>query len=114
ETRKAVYAAGMAGKPYPMSSTDWFAQSTAAIDEVLALSAIRSREAAALAQLAESRSTRLLSLNAVLLAASMALALLTLWIVLWRVTGSLRQMTDAMTRLAAGGIAAHVPGRGAP
>jgi methyl-accepting chemotaxis protein len=111
ETRKSVYAAGMAGKPYPIPSSDWFARSTAAIDEVLALSASASREAAALARLAEGRSTRLLSLNAVLLVASAALALLTLWIVLWRVTGSLRHMTDAMARLAAGELATGIPCR---
>ncbi len=101
ETRKQIYAAGMAAKPYPMSSADWFAQSTAAIDEVLALSAVASREAASLAGSAESRSTRILSFNAALMAASLLLALLTLWIVLRRVAGSLRQMTDAMARLAA-------------
>ena len=69
------------------------------------------REAASLARLAESRSTRLLFFNAVLMAASLALALLTLWIVLWRVTGSLRQMTHAMARLAGGELATDIPCR---
>ncbi len=111
DTRKSVYAAGMAGKPYPLSRADWFAQSTAAIDEVLALSATASREAASLARLAESRSTRLFSFNAALMAVSLALALLTLWIVLRRVSGSLRQMTDAMARLAGGELATDIPCR---
>ncbi len=109
ETRKQVYAAGMAGKPYPMPSSDWFAQSTSAIDEVLALSAAASREATSLANLAESRSTRILSINAVLMAALLALALVTLWIVLRRVTGSLQQMTDAMVRLAGGELSTDIP-----
>jgi methyl-accepting chemotaxis protein len=111
ETRKLVYAAGIAGKPYPLSSADWFTQSTAAIDEVLALSATASREAASLATLAQSRSTRLFSFNAGLMAASLMLALLTLWIVLRRVSGSLRQMTDAMARLAGGELATDIPCR---
>ena len=111
DTRKSIYAAGMAGKPYPLSAADWFAQSTAAIDEVLALSATASREAASLARLAESRSTRLFSFNAALMAVSLALTLLTLWIVLRRVSGSLRQMTDAMARLAGGELATDIPCR---
>jgi methyl-accepting chemotaxis protein len=111
ETRKTVYSSGMAAKPYPLASSEWFAQSTAAIDEVLALSAAAGREAAALAKLAESRSTAVLSFNAVLMAASLLLACLTLWIVLWRVTGSLRQMTDSMTQLAGGDLSADVPCR---
>lgn len=111
ETRKSVYAAGMAGKPYPIAAPDWFAQSTTAIDEVLALSAAAGREAATLAGFARSRSTQLLSFNAALMTASLVLALVTLWIVLRRVTGSLRQMTDAMTRLAGGELATEIPCR---
>ena len=78
---------------------------------MLALSATASREAASLARLAESRSTRLFSFNAALMAASLALTLLTLWIVLRRVSGSLRQMTDAMARLAGGELATDIPCR---
>ena len=111
ETRKHVYAAGMASKPYPVSSADWFSQSTAAIDQVLALSTTASREAASLASLAEARSMRVLSFNAMLMAGSLTLGLLTLWIVLWRVTGSLQQMTQAMARLAGGELATDVPCR---
>jgi methyl-accepting chemotaxis protein len=109
DVRKSVYAAGTAGKPYPLSSAEWFAQSTAAIDEVLAQSATAGREAASLAKLAQSDSTRLLSFNATLMAASLILVIVTLWIVLRRVTGSLRQMTDAMGRLAGGELAIDIP-----
>ena len=109
DVRKSVYAAGMASKPYPLSGAEWFAQATAAIDDVLAQSAIAGREAAALASLAQSDSTRLLSFNAALMIAAMILVALTLWIVLRRVTGSLRQMTDAMARLADGELAIDIP-----
>ena len=53
ETRKGVYAAGLAGGSYPINSAEWFGQATTAIDDVIALSAIASQEAAKLAESAQ-------------------------------------------------------------
>src|SRR4051812_39880247 len=53
DTRKAIYAAGRDGGGYPISSAEWFSQSTAAIDEVIALSTLASQEAARLAEAAQ-------------------------------------------------------------
>lgn len=111
ETRKSLIAAGIGGKPYPMSPSQWFTSATAAIDDVMALSAMASREAASLANSAKSTSTFVLLVNAALMAASLALAVITLWVVVKRVTRSLQQMTVAMAYLADGDLTINVPCR---
>lgn len=102
ETRKAVYAAGLGGGSYPMNSAEWFSQSTAAIDEVIALSVAASQEAARLSQAAQHNSLRTLVLNAILMAFSLLLAAATFWMVISRIIRSLGQMTEAMSGLAGG------------
>ncbi len=109
ETRKAVYAAGLAGQGYPLSSAEWFAKSTAAIDQVIELSATASAEAQRLAAQAKHDSFVMLITNALLMAFSLTLACLTLWIVRGRVVGSLRRMTAAMAQLAKGELAIAIP-----
>jgi methyl-accepting chemotaxis protein len=109
ETRKAVYAAGLAGQGYPLSSTDWFTRSTAAIDHVIELSATASREAQSLAAQATHDGFITLIVNALLMTLSLALACVTLWIVRGRVVGSLRRMTAAMAQLAKGELAIAIP-----
>ena len=109
DTRKAIYAAGTGGGTYPMSSAEWFSQSTAAIDEVIALSSLASQEAARLAETAQRSSLRTLMLNGFLMAFSLVLAALTLWMVISRVVRSLGQITAAMGKLAGGEISVDVP-----
>ena len=109
ETRKAVYAAGLGGGSYPMNSAEWFSQSTAAIDEVIALSVAASQEAARLSQAAQRNSLRTLVLNAVLMAFSLLLAAATFWMVISRIIRSLGQMTEAMSGLAGGETSVVVP-----
>jgi methyl-accepting chemotaxis protein len=109
ETRKAVYAAGLGGGSYPINSAEWFSQSTAAIDEVIALSVAASQEAARLSQAAQHDSLRTLVLNAVLMAFSLLLAAATFWMVTSRIIRSLGQMTEAMSGLAGGETSVVVP-----
>ena len=109
DTRKAIYAAGLGGGTYPMNSAEWFSQSTAAIDEVIALSALASQEAARLAETAQRSSLRKLMLNGFLMAFSLALAALTLWMVISRIVRSLGQITAAMGKLAGGETSVVVP-----
>ena len=47
---KGVYAAGLSGGAYPVNSAEWFSQSTKAIDDVIALSALANQEAVKLAE----------------------------------------------------------------
>jgi methyl-accepting chemotaxis protein len=109
ETRKLVYAAGLAGGTYPISSAEWFSRSTAAIDDVLALSTAASEAADAVADEEQDGTLRTLILNAILMAFSILLACSTLWMALSRVVRSLHQMTDAMAALAGGDLAITIP-----
>jgi len=109
ETRKAVYAAGLSGQAYPLSSADWFATSTAAIDRVIELSVTASNEAHDLALQSTHDSFVMLLINALLMTLSLTLACVTLWIVRGRVIGSLRRMTAAMAKLADGELAIAIP-----
>ena len=109
DTRKGVYAAGLGGGNYPVSSAEWFSQSTAAIDEVIALSMLASQEAARLAETAQRNSLQTLVLNGFLMTFSLLLAAATLWMVISRIIRSLGQMTEAMSELAGGETSVAVP-----
>ena len=109
ETRKGIYTAGTGNGNYPVSSAEWFSQSTAAIDEVIALSALASQEATRLAEAAQHDSLQMLVLNGMLMAFSLLLATVTFWVVISRIVRSLGQMTKAMSELAAGAISVVVP-----
>ena len=109
ETRKGVYAAGLAGGSYPINSAEWFGQATTAIDDVIALSAIASQEAAKLAESARRSSLKLCCVNAVLMAFSSFLAAGALWIVFNRIVRSIGQMTGVMSEIADGNTSVAVP-----
>jgi len=109
DTRKAIYAVGPSSGNYPVSSAEWFSQSTEAIDEVIALSALASQEAARLAETAQRNSLQTLVLNACLMTFSLLLAAATLWMVISRIIRSLGQMTEAMSVLAGGETSVVVP-----
>ena len=109
ETRKGVYAAGLAGGSYPINSAEWFGQATTAIDDVIALSAIASQEAAKLAESARRSSLNTLLVNAVLMAFSSLLAAGALWIVFNRIVRSIGQMTGVMSEIADGNTSVAVP-----
>ena len=109
ETRKGVYAAGLAGGSYPINSAEWFGQATTAIDDVIALSAIASQEAAKLAESARHSSLNTLLVNAVLMAFSSLLAAGALWIVFNRIVRSIGQMTGVMSEIADGNTSVAVP-----
>ena len=109
ETRKGVYAAGLAGGSYPINSAEWFSQATTAIDDVIALSAIASQEAAKLAESARHSSLNTLLVNAVLMVFSSLLAAGALWIVFNRIVRSIGQMTGVMSEIADGNTSVAVP-----
>jgi methyl-accepting chemotaxis protein len=109
ETRGGVYAAGISGGNYPINSADWFGQSTKAIDDVIALSALASEEAAKLADAARRGSLRTLLLNGTLMALSILFAACALWLVFSRIVRSINQMTSAMGTIAEGDTSVAVP-----
>ena len=109
ETRKGIYAAGLAGAAYPIKPTEWFDQATSAIDDVIALSSQASQEAAKLTEAAQRGSQHTLLFTGVLMALSMLLAAGALWIVFNRIVRSMNQMTSAMGSVAEGDTSIAVP-----
>jgi methyl-accepting chemotaxis protein len=109
ESRKGVYAAGLGGASYPVNSAEWFGHATKAIDDVIALSAQASQEAAKLADAAQRSSLHTLLLNGILMALSVLLAAGALWIVFNRIIRSMNQMTGAMGTIAEGETSIAVP-----
>jgi methyl-accepting chemotaxis protein len=109
ETRKGVYAAGLGGGNYPIKSADWFYQSTQAIDEVIALSALASQEAAKMAEASQRSSLQTVLLNGSLMALSILLAAGALWVVFSRIVRSMNLMTTAMGSIANGDTSIAVP-----
>ena len=99
----------LAAAAYPVNSAEWFSQSTKAIDDVIALSALASQEAVKLAETSQRSSLQTLLVNGVLMAFSILLAAGALWIVFNRIVRSVNQMTDAMGEIAEGNTSIAVP-----
>ncbi|MEE8443729.1 MAG: methyl-accepting chemotaxis protein, partial [Alphaproteobacteria bacterium] len=108
-TREVVYAAGIAGKAYPMGGAEWVATATAAIDNILKLARVTGQSSRRLADASAEQSLDGISLALAVLAIGIVAALMSLWIVLGRVTGPLERMTRAMARLAEGDHSVEVP-----
>ena len=107
--RARIAEAGAAGRPYPLTSGEWFSTASAGIDSILA--AQKTALAAMAGVLAASRSD---AANA--LAWGVALALLALaatigawWIVVARVSRPLARATHVMNRLSADDLTVEIP-----
>jgi methyl-accepting chemotaxis protein len=111
EVRDGVLAAGATGE-YKMGGSDYLARATAAINSVLQLadsiSVAADREATDEAR----RSTSNLAAAGAMLLASVALALLSFWVVFPRILRPLSSLTRAMGELAGGNFAVVLPGLG--
>ena len=109
DTRKAVYAAGTAAQPYPLTAGEWVTQSTAAIDAILSLASVSVEDAHRITGSATQGAEVSLVIAALLLVLGLALAALALWVTIVRVTGPLRRITGSMTDLAAGQLDTEIP-----
>lgn len=107
--RKSVFAAGLSDGKYPVAAAEWFAKSTAAIEQVAKLTEAASQNAAKVAEEGRHEGLRTLILSATILCLSFLLAGTTLWIVVARVVNPLRSMTSAMNLLAEGNLAVEIP-----
>jgi len=101
-TRESVYSAGLSGRPYPLPASEWFKQSTAAIDTLLALAVTVGEQAAEQAGVVGFRSTLALALAALAMVFGVLVALWAATTVRTRVTGPIRRMTGVMVELAKG------------
>src|SRR5690606_21261055 len=112
ETRKAVYAAGTRGTPYPIGAADWIAESTDAIDTILRLSEVAGRVVERTAAEISDRSLRAQLIAVTVLALGVAIAAGAFFVVAGRVAGPLVAMTAAMVELAGGNRGIEIPGVG--
>jgi len=107
--REAVYEAGVTGSPYPVSYIEWLDQTEAAILRVADLSKIVAEASGRVAAGAVALGERNIVIDIGLFLIGAVAGLLSLYIVLFRVTGPLGGMTGAMSRLAAGNIEISIP-----
>jgi len=104
QVRDRVYAAGMAGEPYPLDSAAWIAAATTGIDSLLDLAQLAGVESAALAISAEAASSTGMITSVIVLALALLLAVAAGWIVIWRVARPIRRLTDTMHAIAGGDL----------
>ena len=109
EIRDAVFAAGNTGE-YQVTGSEYVARATTAINSILHLASEIGNASNDEANDEASRSTSSLSLNAAMLFAGIALAVISFWVAFRRILGPLNAMTGAMTRLAAGDKTIDIPG----
>jgi methyl-accepting chemotaxis protein len=108
--RQGVYGAGLAGQPYPLDGTSWIAESTAAIDQLIALATTASGVAAELAARSASEGQWAFFSMVTLLAVCIGLGVVAFWVAVWRIGKPIQAMTAAMTQLAQGELTVEIPG----
>jgi methyl-accepting chemotaxis protein len=109
EIRDAVFAAGNTGE-YKVTGSEYVARATTAVNSILHLANEMGNASNDEANDEASRSISSLTLNAALLFAGIALAVVSFWVAFRRILGPLNAMTGAMTRLAAGDKTIDIPG----
>jgi methyl-accepting chemotaxis protein len=112
ETRKSVYAAGMAGSTYPVEARAWIGKSTEGIDAILRFGEAIGRVAGAQAAEEASRSSFVFATAVGILVLGLVAGGVSLWVVSRRVAKPLGAMTAAMRALAAGNKEIDIPAIG--
>ena len=112
QLRESVYAAGIDGEPFPINAREWIAQSTAAIDTILATQAASTTETAVYVEELLADSIRTLIIMGTICAMAIGVALLSFYVVIVRVTRPINDMTSAMSELAAGDTEIEIPAIG--
>ena len=107
--RDSVYAAGLSGEKYPVSYVVWLEEAERALARTADLSTIVARASDGVARDAVSLGERNIVIDLGLFVVGAIASLLSLYIVLFRVTRPLGRMTDSMTRLANGNIEISIP-----
>jgi methyl-accepting chemotaxis protein len=107
--RESVYEAGLTGSQYPVSYVDWLEKTEAAILKVADLSNIVAEASGRVAGEAVAVGERNIVIDGGLFVIGAVAGLLSLYIVLFRVTRPLGRMTETMSRLAAGNIEIAIP-----
>ncbi|MEQ8815984.1 MAG: methyl-accepting chemotaxis protein [Thalassobaculum sp.] len=109
QVREQVYAAGSRGPVYPIDSGTWATEASAGADSLQALVKAASDATERLAYQSKGDSVSAMAVSGAILAAAMVLTVLAFWIVLRRVVGPIRVLTDGMRDLAGGNLDIELP-----
>ena len=109
DMRDGVYEAGLTGSPYPVSYVEWLDGMEAALLKTAELSNVVAEASGRVAGAAVEQGERNIVIDVGLFLIGVAAGLLSLYIVLFRVTQPLGRMTESMTRLAAGNVEIAIP-----
>ena len=109
EMRAAVYEAGLSGEPYPVSYIIWLEEAEKALRSITDLSNVVAQASDGVAGEAVALSERNIVIDVGLFVVGAVVSLLSLYIVLFRVTRPLGRMTETMSRLADGNIEIAIP-----
>lgn len=107
--RISIIDASTEGEPYPVGLETWLDSSEQAIFTLQTLGRISGAESRAMAVEIAHRGARQLLIATAVLALTVVLALLSIWIVVFRITRPLEAVTVAMTKLADGDEHVTVP-----
>lgn len=109
DVRNAVYSSGTKGASYPMSSGEWIATATAAIDKLLELAEAASRETHFAAETEKSDSIVSLIGHGIALLLVLLVAGFSFWVIVGRVVRPIGAMSKSMLQLADGKLDIEVP-----
>ena len=107
--RVPIILAGMEGSEYPVTSDEWIAEADAAINPVRELGTVASAISRALTSERKANGERRLIIATIILAAGLAIAAVSIWIVVALIVRPLDRITRAMTALAGGDETVSVP-----
>jgi len=107
--RQRVIAAGERNEPYPVSAADWFADSTVAIDAMVAVAMQAEKSADAAVQRRMESNRRVLLADGIVAVLTALLILCSLYVVQAQVVRPLLAMTGSMRRLADGDTVSEIP-----
>ncbi len=110
--RNAVYAAATNGSPYPLTTKKWIADSTNAINSILAMQTASGKETERYVDSLLASANQRLWLNLGLLALNAITVIAALYVLICKVIRPLHAMTDCMNILAEGNTNVDIPGTG--
>lgn len=109
ELRENIYNAAVKNTPFPVNAVQWIEESTKAIDTILATQKASTKETEIyVVKLIDDINKQLLT-DGMIVVISLFLVLLNLYIVIYRITGPIDEMTSAMETLAQGDTSIEIP-----
>jgi methyl-accepting chemotaxis protein len=108
--RSSIYSASLAGGPYPMSATEWFAVATAAIDNIIATQKLATHVAVREMTTANDDANFRLMVAVALAAIVVTVASLSMWLIRKQIVRPILHMSGSMRDLAGGKLEIEIPG----